>query len=248
MIRRFLVLLCAGCSLFAVACDDETSPGTPITLETIWPNENQRTWEFTSTRTTFEGFSFADTSALYANKEDVPPAPSIQDILPLIDHPPLPDSMTSETGDWALSFQDSITTQSGVTAQNLVELPGGIPSPKAFRTAGEQPSALLAHVLRARPDLRKRILGSRALAEPVDLIDLGPLFLHGGAWEKTANWIGTYGDLDTLLVWKYLEANLTPGHEFVHQLIPAAADDVYLHARSPMPWRWCISWTMASSS
>ena len=58
-----------------------------------------------------------------------------------------------------------------------------------------------------------------------------PLYLFGYAWEKTREYIGSYGDLNTNLSWKYLEADLDPGHEFTIQLVPDLADDVFLHVR-----------------
>jgi hypothetical protein len=58
------------------------------------------------------------------------------------------------------------------------------------------------------------------------------LFLHGNvAWLKTANHIITYGDVDTLPAWKYLDSNIVPGHEFKFQLVPSLADNIYLHGR-----------------
>ena len=58
-----------------------------------------------------------------------------------------------------------------------------------------------------------------------------PQFVHGGVWEKTEDWIGTYGDLDELLAWKFLTSDLSPGTEFSHQLIPSIASNVFLHCR-----------------
>ena len=57
-----------------------------------------------------------------------------------------------------------------------------------------------------------------------------PNFLFGYAWEKTDEYIGSYGDLNTELAWKYLVADLGPGSSFTMQLVPDLADDVFLHA------------------
>jgi len=58
-----------------------------------------------------------------------------------------------------------------------------------------------------------------------------PLLIHGGAWEKTDDWIATYGVLNTEPAWKFLTSDLAVGTEFTHQLIPDLANDVFLHAR-----------------
>jgi hypothetical protein len=58
-----------------------------------------------------------------------------------------------------------------------------------------------------------------------------PLFLFGYAWERTRQYIGSYGDLNTELAWKYLVSDLGPGSSFSMQLVPDLAEDVFLHAR-----------------
>lgn len=169
---------------------------------------------------------------LYETSEEVPPAPSLDEIQALLaDHQHRPVTPEDE-GNFALHFDGEITTDAGVTAQNLVETlewQGAPPDPG--RTTGD---ALLQRLLAARPDLRERaaalcLRAAEAAPSPRDLIE--PLFLHGYAWEKTAAYIGAYGDLDQLLAWKFLEADLAIGHEFTHQLVPALADDIWLHAR-----------------
>ena len=223
--RAALVL---GLVFAAFACDDETSPGTPITLETIWPNENGRSWEYLWTSGVFEGATSPDTAAIYANENDVPPAPDISSILPLLDHPSTPDSVFVDTQTWGLQFQDSTTTLSGVTAQNLVSF-SDTPTPQnpAPKRAA---SPFLDYLLRARPDLRERVLGLTGVAaQAADSVDFELLLLHGGAWEKTTGWIGMYGDLDAELAWIYMDSTLTFGHRFTHQLIPSIVDDAFLH-------------------
>jgi hypothetical protein len=96
-----------------------------------------------------------------------------------------------------------------------------------------------------RPDLRAALLAKgligpegddrtaqgRCPAAPLDEIEAVLFYLHGYAWEKTADYIGGYGDLNTLLSWKFLDRDLSPGHEFSLQLVPDLAADVYLRAR-----------------
>jgi hypothetical protein len=44
-----------------------------------------------------------------------------------------------------------------------------------------------------------------------------PVVLRGGVWEKTDAWIGSYGDIDTLLSWIYLKPDLSPGATFTFE-------------------------------
>ena len=213
-----------------LACDDATSPGTPITLETIWPNENGRKWEYSWTETIFEGAVNPDTAAIYPSQDGVPPAPDISEILPLVDDPSIPQPVDIHTREWGLMFQDSTTTLSGVTAQNLLEISDSTAlqslPPKA------RLSPFVTNLLQARPDLRDRIRslgGSAFVPQHGDSIELALIVLHGGAWERTTGWIGMYGDLDSELAWMYMDSTLTTGHRFSLQLIPSIVDDAFLH-------------------
>src|SRR5258705_464716 len=71
----------------------------------------------------------------------------------------------------------------------------------------------------ARPDLARKMAAKwgplirTASTDAAASID-PPNFLFGYAWEKTSEYIGSYGDLNTQLAWKYLVANLKPGSGF----------------------------------
>ena len=174
---------------------------------------------------------------------DVPPAPSVWDLAALLrsesrGKPELTPGGTSESGIWTLRFDGRITTRSGAQGQNLTETllfdsPSG-----AMRTRGETRvvsdtalPAFWSHLAVARPDLvpalRTRVgLTTQAAAD----VPGGSLLLHGGAWEKTADHIGTYGDLNRTIAWLYLVADVEPGTTFDLQLVPDLAFDVWLHA------------------
>ena len=92
-----------------------------------------------------------------------------------------------------------------------------------------QANPLLQRLAAARPDLRAILLKSGIKLEDQSLES--PLVLHGGSWEKTEAWIGTYGDLYLDLPWKYLEADLGRGHQFTFHLVRNLAPDVFLHAK-----------------
>jgi hypothetical protein len=162
----------------------------------------------------------------------VPPAPSMTEVAALLDTLPIGGVYRSHTASFGLRFNGLITTQSGVTRQNLVETLISTAAGPARSPVGG-PAAFLAQLYRARPDLRP-LLRAR-LSSVSQLADTTHTYasnlLHGYAWEKTARWIGTYGDVDTLLAWKFLTSALAPGSEFTHPLVPSLATDVWLHGR-----------------
>jgi len=214
----------------ATGCQDD-NPLVPAVTEdhmtALWPNEDGRWWQYDVVTREWGD----NPTALYSTRDEVPPAPSCAAVIPLLDVPFDPGMGTSASSWYELRFSGAVTTQSGVTRQNLYETlvsPGGV-----SRTATGSFWRMLAA---ARPDLRARL---RQLAVRGALSDTShnsaTALLHGYAWEKSAAWIGTYGDLDTLLAWKYLDRVVTPGHEFTHQLIPAIASDVFLHGRIAAP-------------
>jgi hypothetical protein len=248
--RHLLVLLLAAAMIPACG-GEECGPGCrrpEPTLENIWPNLDGTYW-------TYEyAWRAWDADVHYYEEEDsLPPLPSLDEIEELIRHHPTgPDPQTAN-GVYKLEFKGQTTTGPGVTAQyleeSLVTARGG-----HLSTAGGMPhSGLLGRIRLARPDLRARIdaLAPADVSRPlrpggesagylesgecllVGRLDGAPLpnMIHGGAWEKTTEWIGTYGELDTLLAWKFLEADLDRDHEFTHQLVPSLADDVFLHCR-----------------
>jgi hypothetical protein len=244
--------------LFAGSCSDDgvTSPPccpeTP-TLTNIWPNEDQTSWSYDYKFRSWEW----DGWRLYEAEEDVPSAPALDEVVALMFHQRIGANPVSTYGMYKLEFDGDTTTMSGVIAQNLKETlvtTGDGPSGHIAGPGVPLVDPLLVRLAIARPDLRDRMLelmgtkaeslrlrlesvtGSSRDAAVSMLGGLGqpvpePLFIHGYAWRKTSEWIGTFGDIDTLLAWKFLDAELSPGHEFIHRLVPGLALDVYLHCR-----------------
>lgn len=73
-------------------------------------------------------------------------------------------------------------------------------------------------------------------AGPETTLVVSPVFLRGAVWEKTDDWIGSYGDVDTLLSWIYLKPNLSPGATFTF--------------RSPRGWvmtAWVVGWDVVDT-
>jgi hypothetical protein len=136
---------------------------------------------------------------------------------------------------YTLRFDGMITTLSGAVGQHLVEQlePDTIPTPAPTPLRATPNGRFLAQLASARPDLLRRstiLRAAKQSASDASTIS-GPVLLSGYAWARTSEWIGSYGDLDLLVSWKYLVATLTPGHEFSLQLVPSLATDVFLHAR-----------------
>lgn len=229
-----VLCLAALASLGFPGCpEDVTGPGGgdnsgTLTMSSCWPNDDGRWWlyhvamqplvvepfEYLAGNVAVPEVTFATARALLGDA--VTPQPG-----------------TLQEYPFQLQFRGRITTDSGVEAQNLTELvPIRQPS---LRAAGPSRSGVrfLASLAAARPDLRARIAALAPAAAPA--ADGGvaywyPLFIHGYAWIKGPAWIGTYGDVDTILAWKFLDAMVRPGHTFRHQLVPSLANDVWLNA------------------
>ncbi len=225
LVLLLLLTPAAGCRR-----SNPAAPGpSGSALQTLWPNEDGRSWTYRSVER-----GWGDTGGrVYQTLDSVPPAPSLTEIAAILGTQPIGTVTRSDSATYRLQFAGTITTQSGVTKQYLRETlirPSQPAAPSRVRS-GE--AAFFAQLWRARPDLRPRnaarVPFARMLADTSDWY--ASIFLHGYAWEKTAQWIGTYGDVDTLLAWKYLTANLWPGSEFTHQLVPALASDVWLRGR-----------------
>lgn len=227
----FILLLLPGCR--QVESPFGRPPAT-ATLRTIWPSDDGRYWSYQIVMRDLNGGAVH----YYSTADSVPTAPSLDEIERAIRARPVLAAVGSDTATFRLQFSGMVTTQSGAVGQNLTETVSR-PTP-ALRTPVMRPggSAFLAQLLRARPELRDR-LAARVPSVRMELDALIPehptLFLFGYAWIRTSSWIGSYGDVDTLLAWKYLTANLTPGSEFTHQLVPSLATDVFLHGRILTP-------------
>lgn len=180
-----VLTLSAGCN------DTPVSPLNP-TVGALWPNEDGRAWSFSTTFRTWPPVPEGD--YLYPDPDSIPPAPSLDAIVRVLDSNFTPPAGYEElAADYTLQFDGQRITRSGVTAQNLsarVEVPG----------------------------------------DPTARIPFLPVILHGGAFAKTDSWIGTYGDLDTLAAWIYLDRSLWPGHTFTYQLLRSIEDETFLHA------------------
>jgi hypothetical protein len=178
------------------------------TLDNVWPNGDQTAWTYEYVLRTWDFPELTE----YDDIDSVPPAPTMDEIEDLLGNHPIGDNPESVEGIYRLKFDGDTTTAAGVTAQYLTEMlvtDDGLCLTEGGRT-------------RAAGHWHPAAVGD------FDTIPPHPLFLRGGVWEKTSGWIGTYGELDTLPDWKFLEANLTAGHEFTFEL---PWGDAVLHCR-----------------
>ena len=245
-VRDRFAIFAPGASLgiFAVsclisACDDDTGQGRGIDLANSWPNDDGRYWVYEETT-----FFWSDSLQLtvYPNPGEVPSAPTLDEVVALLQEPLEGVPLGTAPGTYRLQFDGTMTTDSGAMGQNLrawiddipvaVAKGGGVASPGKSWEGGTVASGFLAQLRRARPDLAPKTTPWPAVrADTFDVIPTSPTLLGGGAWEKTEAHIGLYGVFDLDLAWKYLEADLRIGHEFTFQLIPSLASDVFLHTR-----------------
>jgi len=228
----------AGIILLALSCllsgcgSDECAPDAPAyDLESIWPNDDGRSWQYVYTWRVWDG-SVVEPS--YGSRDEVPPAPTLDEIEKILDSQPLGTNVEIRVGTYKMRFSGGTTTAMGITTQALVDT-AYFPDEASLPSAGMNPArAMLHRLLHASPDTRAALVRSGEWDAPVaeaPIIVLPPQLIHGGAWEKTDEHIGTYNDFETRLGWKFLGADLSEGSEFTRALSPWALDDAYMHCR-----------------
>lgn len=237
-----LVLLLAALFLFH-GCNDDDCPvcpdgGATATIDNIWPHEDGNAWTYDL----HNSFSSETDLVFYDNLEDVPVSAIDLDSLYAKLQIPLETDSTN-VGLLRNEFDGLVTTESGVTAQNLTHTIFTDPYPDNLSSHGFKNSdahnRLLIQIMQLRPDLRDKIvaqLRKNGVPEtewnkhPYE--DLDPLFfLTGYAWEQNEEAIIGYGDIDTRESWRFLDADLSVGHSFVIQLLPSWTNDIFLHGK-----------------
>lgn len=223
MRHAHLLIALALCVPFVFGCDDDdpASPGPPATpaptITNIWPHEDGRSWTYRFEQKAVDG----GTAVVYPDSASVPAAPDVTEVPALLAAAFPGGDVAEAQGAFRLKFDGQQTTGSGAVGQRLAETlyygAARIPA------EGIEPTSWMQRLLR-NIDPQARVLErAPTQVEP-------PLLLFGYAWEQTETHIGTYGDLDQALAWKFLEADLSVGHRFRHRLVPALASDVFLDA------------------
>lgn len=238
--RTYLTVLVAMtllAGLILIGCSEEESEcptcpgGTPSpTMDNIWPNEDGNSWTYDLMGRRWERTEWT----LYENPDDVPDAPSLDYVEALLGIPNMGTNVDTMFSIFRLEFDGTCEGDSGATGQCLVETMFNERDDDILTISYEE--ILFNRLLITRPDLAEAVRNSggmsRALpeSEAAQIIRF-PLILHGGVWEKVEEYIGTYGDVDTLLAWKFLESDISTGHEFTFQLLPSITSDIFLHCR-----------------
>jgi hypothetical protein len=229
--------------VFAVGgCGDEWSHPrmTPApTLRTIWPNDDGGYWTYRMEQRTWFPYPFPfDSLQTWPSGSDVPPVPTFDQVAALLADRSPEAGVPPDSATYHMQFAGDTTTELGVTTQNLREW-FGAGSSSGSGSSRHLGDSFLSRLLQVRPGLRPRLAsllrahpGLRRYAEGMlpatDSTASPPLFLHGGAWRRSTEYIGHYGMLDTDMSWIFLAANLRPGAMFRWQLVKELAPDVYL--------------------
>ncbi len=238
---KWIALLAFAALLLASSCsDDESScvncpwdwggPTPKPTLDNVWPNADGTTWQYQH-----EERQWSWDVTFYATRDAVPilPLPSWEEVFTLVESRTPVEPFGIEQGLYTLAFDGMVITGSGVEAQNLTEQLVIAPPPPP---PGDAPSDLGSTVVTGSGERIPRGSLTPFLDLPgrASTVAESPMFLHGGPWEKTSEYIGTYGDLDQRLTWKFLTRNLSVGSQFTYQLVPLFKDDMFLRC---LVWR-----------
>ncbi len=244
-ILKIIVLIMLAVAAVLGGCSEECVPPKEtyeFRLETIWPDDDGNYWVYNIVSRQWDTTPLCD--SIYNSEEEVPPAPSLDEVEELLgrDHPGEP--ICIKFGIYKLKFAGDTTSPIGVTGRNLREKLYVESDKGTLAKVDTRMPAVVQRVLVARPDIHSKEIGllkDYPEGDDIDLegtIKLGdwcavlrPLLIHGGIWERAEGWIGTYGDLDRALAWKFLESDLSIGHEFTFQLLPSLVEDVFLHCR-----------------
>ena len=242
-IRRVLLAALVMATFVVAGCDDDDDcPSSPemsehqATIDNVWPHANGNGWQYEQTNKLYTW-----EPQLYDTAADVPALPDQAVLYAALGTAVENAAADSIDGTYSLTFVDSVTTMSGVTAQHLVE---DLQTTPPVRADLDRLAKLLPPPLRklglARQDLRPALIRQYGLpadfwsiltATSRDLALDAPMFLGGGAWEQIEAGIFGYGDLNQDHSWIYLLADLETGSTFQMQLVPMLADDVFLYGK-----------------
>ena len=205
------ILTVVAASAVAVGCgEDDLLPPPPdpggalLTLDNAWPSEDRRYWEYASTERVWRT-ALIDSAYVYPDSSSVPSPPTLGDILGWLANPKVPTPGSITRAHFRLRFDGERLTAFGRTTQNLLEEWAPFIEPN---TSFETRFTTQLGFIRSGFQLTDGVYGVS------DHVTLDPVFLHGGAWEKSATVIGTYGDLDPGLAWKFLDGDMDLGDSF----------------------------------
>jgi hypothetical protein len=127
-LRVFHLIILGLLGACLLSCNDKDNPKCPVcpgdssvepTLDNIWPNADSTAWTYAITQRQWPD---SMTAGLYANAEDVPPAPAIDEIRDSLWVQDVGDSVHTVLGTYRLQFLGRVTTESGAEAQFLSDV------------------------------------------------------------------------------------------------------------------------------
>jgi hypothetical protein len=199
-------------------------PGDPAdlpeaTLHNIWPSEDGSSWTYDLAL----GSSRAVTERpLFETAEEVPAQPSMEQIIAALPTESLMDS-DALRGSYTIEFDGRAQTESGAWGKRIVaELENFGPppaAPKRFEPGDFGMSDLLGRTLRSG--------GKTEEFERIPQI----LFVRGGVWTETEEYVGYLNDLDRDARVFMATADLMVGSTWSTQTIPSIAPYVWLNAQ-----------------
>jgi hypothetical protein len=226
-VNSFLLAMTVGLAVIVTACDDKATNPNANDLARLWPDDEGRRWSYAGHLAAWRADLY-DSAYVFPQPEDVPDIPAWETILAYLDAPPSPSMIFhGESYTYDLRFQGTLNLTHRV--RNLQETYDG----EDFMTCGPGPndSTSAPHLYQTlgavSPDLLERV---RSVHQSASGLVIRAHLIHGGAFERTDHWVGTYGCADSTLEWKFLTADLRPGATFTHQPV-ASLRDVFLHGR-----------------
>jgi hypothetical protein len=221
--KTLLITISAMLVLFFGCSNDECVQCPPVvpvpTIDNIWPNADKMAWTYA-----YEQREWGGEATIYPTRDDIPdvPLPKWSEIFDLVEEHAPKEPFTTVSSEYRLRFDGLTTTESGVTAQNLV---------MEFLTTGAEDTKTVSRTFDLKQVIAARQVSLNRVPPDFDQVPSWPHLIHGGAWEKTPQWIGTYGDLSEELAWKFLASDLSPGSEFSFPLTSTLTEGPVLHGR-----------------
>jgi len=217
------------------ACNDEDDPVCPgdtaptPSLANVWPHTDGTTWFYDIA---YQEFYLPFPDQAQADKSGTEDLPDMATLHADLQNPPAGTPSISETCILRLALAGEVTTDSGVTAQNMES---SLYFPESSKRNGSPlfvqnaPDNMLQIIAEARPDLAESLEPFIDPAAKTIARINPPIFLDGYAFSAEDDGIFGYGDVDAEHSWIYLPADLEVGTEFSIQLLPSISDDLFLY-------------------
>lgn len=224
---RLLICACFLLPVVLAGCwGDDDDSGDPPDLASAWPHADGSEW------------TYSYDARLYDTSDDPPGAglPSMEALYRRLREPVSGTVMGDTSVVFVLGLDGQVTTESGVTAQQVTEdfLPRDMRSKRSGAPSVDaRTERLLRLAAASRPWLWETIaerFGPAAVDKDFEGMN-SPTFLGGYAFAYEDSGYYGYGDLYRDHSWVYLEGPLRAGREFSLQLLTGLADDIWLHGR-----------------